>query len=471
MFKLMDTSEDMRLSEEEFLILMPKIAEQNNIPVPKDLSAEFKAMDADGHGIVLYDEFADYMLKEKRNDPSLAVIAVREQAKVKKKKYFKAKPRTFVRDDRGMSMVGTNKVFGLIPGSADLKTTNWKLFDKKVPLSGDEESIARVNKIFESGDANGNGMLSLAETDGLLMRVFGYGMPLRRALRKAIARAHRAAKDQNGHGNRDYIEKSEFLAFFRFLRYDIHCLEMFKLLDTSEDMRIGIEEFTLAMPRIGRKLGIKLPKNLKAEFRIMDSDQSGMVLYEEFADYMMMRKVKHPSSEAKTQNATRTPDKEIADEKKKTPFIFRAIAKMKATAFSVDNFVEISSRWGGKDVKLTEENMIELLEESKMEDSQKSECMKEFYSSSITKTARNFAKEYKRLVSLRALICMQRDRVIALARQPLLDRFQAFCSKADATDLVDSVASVFDMKNDRTVTPTQILRWHKTIFSYSIEEQ
>lgn len=58
-------------------------------------------------------------------------------------------------------------VFGLVPGTEDLKSVNWKLFDEKLPLHTPE----KLRQLFMRHDGNANGYLSLAEVEKLLMEV------------------------------------------------------------------------------------------------------------------------------------------------------------------------------------------------------------------------------------------------------------------------------------------------------------
>jgi Ca2+-binding EF-hand superfamily protein len=62
MFDEVDSSDDRRVSYEEFLAALPKIAEWGvKVENPE---AEFKRIDKNGGGVVLFDEFADWALKK-----------------------------------------------------------------------------------------------------------------------------------------------------------------------------------------------------------------------------------------------------------------------------------------------------------------------------------------------------------------------------------------------------------------------
>jgi hypothetical protein len=74
-------------------------------------------------------------------------------------------------------------------------------------------------------------------------------------------------------------------------------LKLYLEVDTSDDGRIEFEEFEAAMPALTKKLGLPLPDDLEKEFEIVDKDAGGMILYDEFADYMMDHKVANPSQD------------------------------------------------------------------------------------------------------------------------------------------------------------------------------
>mmetsp|Transcript_5631 Transcript_5631/g.7494 ORF Transcript_5631/g.7494 Transcript_5631/m.7494 type:complete len:184 (+) Transcript_5631:490-1041(+) len=81
-----DTSDDLRVSLEEFKAAMPFLTKETNLPEPKDLEATYREMDADGGGMVLYDEFADFMMKYKVANPSAKLQQVHQSSTPSKPK-------------------------------------------------------------------------------------------------------------------------------------------------------------------------------------------------------------------------------------------------------------------------------------------------------------------------------------------------------------------------------------------------
>mmetsp|Transcript_28112 Transcript_28112/g.68348 ORF Transcript_28112/g.68348 Transcript_28112/m.68348 type:complete len:310 (+) Transcript_28112:454-1383(+) len=80
-----------------------------------------------------------------------------------------------------------------------------------------------------------------------------------------------------------------------FLRYDLQILTLFLKMDTSDDLRLSYDEFKTMMPLLCKETGMQPPEDPKKAYAEMDADSGGLVLYDEFADYMMKYKVANPS--------------------------------------------------------------------------------------------------------------------------------------------------------------------------------
>mmetsp|Transcript_18129 Transcript_18129/g.25159 ORF Transcript_18129/g.25159 Transcript_18129/m.25159 type:complete len:325 (+) Transcript_18129:13-987(+) len=211
------------------------------------------------------------------------------------------------------------QVFKLKEGTPDIESIDWKLFDERLPSDTSKTSKLRRAEIFVGFDPNGNGFLSLAEIEKGLMGHFHYGVDVKRVVAKSVQRAHKAAKaaapDQKaatlGKASLadDFVEKREFRIFIEFLRYDLQILMYFLKADTSDDLRVSLEEFKAAMPFLTKETNLPEPKDLEAAYREMDADGGGMVLYDEFADYMMKYKVANPSAKLQQVHQSSTPSK------------------------------------------------------------------------------------------------------------------------------------------------------------------
>ncbi|GAB5370251.1 hypothetical protein AAMO2058_001476300 [Amorphochlora amoebiformis] len=192
----------------------------------------------------------------------------------------------------------------------DIKSVNWERFDVLLPTDRSESSVKKRKEIFRRCDPNGNGYLSVAEVEKGLMEVLGFETEVKRVIWQSVQRAHRGAraaipekKDKDNKSKSpgdDYVEIGEFRIFCEFLRYDLKILQMFLDMDTSNDHRVEYKEFADAMPDFCEEHGLPLPEDLKATFDDIDADKGGMILYDEFADWMLKHKVANPSTKVQS---------------------------------------------------------------------------------------------------------------------------------------------------------------------------
>jgi len=189
----------------------------------------------------------------------------------------------------------------LTEGKDDIKSINWSEFDKKLP--SDRTIISRKHRVelFKSWDPNKNGYLSLAELDGGLQQLFGYGSDVRACISPSVRRAYQGAKNMSGQSSgsaKDYVEKNEFRIFCEFLRYDLYILSLFKAMDTDDDQRVSEKEFK-SFVESNQLPGFPsmTDEELSKAFASMDTNHGGMVLYNEFAEYMIQKRVENPTKE------------------------------------------------------------------------------------------------------------------------------------------------------------------------------
>merc|ERR1712002_1080100 len=146
--------------------------------------------------------------------------------------------------------------------------------NKKLPTAKSEKLLRK--KLFREFDANGNGILSLAEVEkGIrdvlnLNEVFG--------AKPAIIRAFQIAKDcqkanKNDTIGDDYIEFNEFRFFLLSLRQYF-------------DHKISLEEFKEAQSQIEIWVG-KIDPDI--EFKYIDINGGGSILFDEFCDWAIKR--------------------------------------------------------------------------------------------------------------------------------------------------------------------------------------
>jgi len=102
-------------------------------------------------------------------------------------------------------------------------------------------------------DANGNGLISLAELDKGLNDVVK--IPALFKTKPVLIRAFNAAKNvvksTKKHGA-DYVEKSEFRYLLKYLRQYYEYWIAFDFIDYDSDRRLSYKEFCQAAPELER---------------------------------------------------------------------------------------------------------------------------------------------------------------------------------------------------------------------------
>merc|ERR1711991_202102 len=98
-------------------------------------------------------------------------------------------------------------------------------------------------------------------------------------------RAFQAAKGANDSKNKkgshgpDFIEKCEFRLLFVYLRQYFEIWQMFDEVDSSDDRRVNFEAW-----------GLKID-NPEAEFKAIDKNGGGIILFDEFADWALRKQL------------------------------------------------------------------------------------------------------------------------------------------------------------------------------------
>mmetsp|Transcript_9770 Transcript_9770/g.12889 ORF Transcript_9770/g.12889 Transcript_9770/m.12889 type:complete len:173 (+) Transcript_9770:191-709(+) len=138
--------------------------------------------------------------------------------------------------------------------------------------------------MFHGFDPNGNGYLSLAECDMGLIHL-GKKVPkpvILRSYKAANQVAQEDGKNRTSAGE-SYIEFSEFRLFLVHLKKYTLLWEIFCSLDTGNDHRIDLQEFKKGIKKLA-KLGVEID-DAEKEFKIIDADGGGQILFEEFGDW------------------------------------------------------------------------------------------------------------------------------------------------------------------------------------------
>jgi hypothetical protein len=147
----------------------------------EDPAATFKAIDADGGGMILFDEFAHWAIQNKLDleddddaEDAGAGSGLIGTFKPKKKK------KKGTKDDEKEAVA---------PMQVD-----WAAVAAKLPWGKDEESSKKRKLLFRQFDPNGNGLLSLAEVDKAVCEDLQMGDVICKAV---LIRAFNAAKGAN----------------------------------------------------------------------------------------------------------------------------------------------------------------------------------------------------------------------------------------------------------------------------------
>ena len=168
--------------------------------------------------------------------------------------------------------------------------------DEKLPYSNSEADVAKRAKYWEGIDVNGNRYISLAETDKGLRDVIR--IPELFDTKPVIIRAFNAAKTalkaSSKYGD-DYVSKAEFKYLLRYLRQYYEYWIMFDTIDTSDDRRVSVKEFALAVPWLN-KWGVEVA-DPEATFKEIDTNGGGMILFHEFCEWAICKSVSIEDSE------------------------------------------------------------------------------------------------------------------------------------------------------------------------------
>eukprot|EP00928_Gymnodinium_smaydae_P064618 TRINITY_DN47900_c0_g1_i1.p1 TRINITY_DN47900_c0_g1~~TRINITY_DN47900_c0_g1_i1.p1 ORF type:complete len:608 (+),score=84.24 TRINITY_DN47900_c0_g1_i1:77-1900(+) len=182
-------------------------------------------------------------------------------------------------------------------------------FDEKamqdLPTGKDAESTSRRRALFRQADMNGNGIVSLAECDRLIVTVLAIkGVKI---MKPVINRAFHAARDivpSVGEISAHYVDFHEFRFFLIYLK---HYLELFLIFCNVEhrkdkgkysDRRMSYAEFEAAIPQL-LKWGVDteveklLRRDPAAVFRDIDANGGGVVLFDEFAHWALWNHLFH----------------------------------------------------------------------------------------------------------------------------------------------------------------------------------
>lgn len=140
------------------------------------------------------------------------------------------------------------------------------------------ESPESLDKLWNTLDNNGNGIVSLAEIDKFAI----YTFPLLNN-KPALMRAYKktTSKDSNLSNGDDFVQKNEFPDLIKNLFCFNRIYHVFSKIDSDNDRRLDLDEFKHSFNLLN------LNKNLKPEavFKEIDTNSGGIILFDEFCEW------------------------------------------------------------------------------------------------------------------------------------------------------------------------------------------
>eukprot|EP00756_Hemistasia_phaeocysticola_P040076 Hpha_TRINITY_DN16845_c1_g2::TRINITY_DN16845_c1_g2_i1::g.149917::m.149917 len=278
-FERVDTSADRRIGLDEFKRAVPVLMAMGAPVTDETVEKVFGEIDKDGHGMVLFEEFAEWGLQNALDLPDDDDASV---------------------DDLPTpEAVGGRRRAHKDPSTTAAEEGHWKKIDwprvtASLPSGTGEEAKKKRRMLFNSMDGNGNGLLSLAEIDrGVrdVLRLDGLF-----DAKPAIMMAYKVAKNSDrSKGADDLVSRTEFRVLLAALRRYFEFWVMFAAADSDHDKRVSREEFRRALPLI-EAFGGRVT-DVDAAFAEIDRDGHGMILFEEFAEWAVARGLDLPDDD------------------------------------------------------------------------------------------------------------------------------------------------------------------------------
>jgi Ca2+-binding EF-hand superfamily protein len=146
-------------------------------------------------------------------------------------------------------------------------------------------STDSLKQLWKRLDYNGNGVVSLAEIDKMVVELVAGGTwPAWLNNKPALMRAYKKTILKDGDGD-DWVEKKEFHALLLNVFWFNKLWQVFNAMD-GDDRRMDANEFCAGMSKLGLNLS---QQEAMAEFNKIDSNHGGQVLFVEFCAYIRHR--------------------------------------------------------------------------------------------------------------------------------------------------------------------------------------
>ena len=143
--------------------------------------------------------------------------------------------------------------------------------------------------MFCDFDPNGNNFLSLAEIDKGFKDMGEKAKEIydcKPAMRQAFQASKDYYKSRSSLGD-DFIERQEFRIFLIYMYQYFEYFKLFEALDANNDQRLEFTEFKKGLTVLS-KWGIDI-RNPEMEFRKIDTNNGGYVLFDEFVDFCIRK--------------------------------------------------------------------------------------------------------------------------------------------------------------------------------------
>merc|ERR1711979_112156 len=168
---------------------------------------------------------------------------------------------------------------------------DWESINEKLPYQRTPEEKAKRRELFDQFDPNGNGYLSLAETDKAMRDVLQSDelFDCKPAVNPSFHFAKNKSQGENKYGD-DLLEFREFRLFLQTLRQYFEYFQAFSRLDTGDDSRVSKEEFTAdgVKATVEKWTGSEI-EDMGAEFDAIDTNGGGQILFNEFVDWALAK--------------------------------------------------------------------------------------------------------------------------------------------------------------------------------------
>jgi len=278
LFEKIDTDTDRRLNFAELRAGINKLGMLSKGKDPQDV---FNQLDTNKGGLVLFDEFCKWVasvdcpISSNVYDPS--AMAGRGQHKAEgvndlmlqnvayggQSGQRSLQPARGVANQRGPGGVFNSAKFG------ELEARFKALVRDKKQLQG----------LWRRIDYNGNGIVSLAEIDKLVVEAFPE-LDNKPALMRAYKATTRAGDS--------YVQKHEFIKLLRNLVYFNKLWGEYDMIDADNDRRLTFAEFQKGASRLQIMMSLS---DAKDEFDFMDENGGGMILFDEFCKWAAGKKL------------------------------------------------------------------------------------------------------------------------------------------------------------------------------------